>query len=83
MDYESITEEKFMEAELIEPAARQEGEESNNSELKDTRCDWNYVYDEVVWYLTTDGTCALPFLCLIFILVPASVMWFIIGFSRH
>ena len=48
MDYESIAEEKFMEAELIDPAARQEGEESNNSELKDTRCDWNYVYDEVV-----------------------------------
>ena len=49
MDYESIAEEKIMEAELIDSVARQEDKGSNNSELKDTRCDWNYVvYDEVV-----------------------------------
>ena len=48
MDYESITEENFMETELIHPSGRQDDEESNNSGVKNTRCDWNYVYDEVV-----------------------------------
>lgn len=49
MDYESITEQMKMEAELMDPAERQEDEESNKSEVKkNTRCDWNYVYDEVV-----------------------------------
>ena len=48
MDYESITEENFMEAELMDPAGRQEDEESNKSVVKSTKCDWNYVYDEVV-----------------------------------
>lgn len=50
MDYESITEQMKMEAELINPAERQEDEESNISDAKkkNTRCDWNYVYDEVV-----------------------------------
>lgn len=50
MDYESITEHMKMEAELINPAERQEDEESNNLEVKkeNTRCDWNYVYDEIV-----------------------------------
>ena len=53
MDYESITKQnsrQTMEAELMDPAERQEDEESNISVVKkkNTRCDWNYVYDEVV-----------------------------------
>ena len=48
MDYESITEENFIKAELIDPAGRRGDEESNKSGVKINRCDWNYVYDEVV-----------------------------------
>jgi len=52
MDYESITDEEnfrqTMKSELITPAERQEDEESNVSAAKNTRCDWNYVYGEIV-----------------------------------
>jgi hypothetical protein len=50
MDYESITDENFpqtKDAEMIIQAERQENEQSSNSAAH-TRCDWNYVYDEVV-----------------------------------
>lgn len=48
MDYESITNEnrQTVDAELINQAERQEVDEQSKATI--TRCDWNYVYDEVV-----------------------------------
>lgn len=44
-------------------------------------CSWNYVRDEVWWYLTTDGTCALPLLCMIFMILPSIVLLAFLVFS--
>jgi hypothetical protein len=44
-------------------------------------CSWNYVRDEVWWYLTTDGTCALPLLCMIFMILPSIILLALLVFS--
>ena len=44
-------------------------------------CSWSYVRDEVWWYLTTDGTCALPLLCMVFIILPFIVLIAFLIFS--
>lgn len=45
--------------------------------ISNQRCDWKYVVSEVRWYLTTDETCALPLLCLGFIVVPSLIVRYI------
>ena len=42
---------------------------------KNGQCSWQYVWDETWWYLTMDGTCALPVLCLVFLVIPGVVLF--------
>jgi hypothetical protein len=42
------------------------------------RYDWKFIYEEVIWYLTTDGTGVLPVLCCLFFVVPIAVV-FLLG----
>ena len=52
----------------------EEGDQHRKKSADQDKCNWNYVSGEVVWYLTTDGTGALPILCLLFLLVPFGAM---------
>ena len=52
----------------------EEGDQYRKKSADQDKCNWKYVSGEVVWYLTTDGTGALPILCLLFLLVPFGVM---------
>ena len=64
-DYDSINDTKIK----IEPY-----QNHNDDDNRIRQCNWNYVYSEVVWYLTTDGTCALPLLCCAFFILPLTVL---------
>ena len=57
IEYKSITDRNTMDEELISQVEQQQNDDSSNNSAVKNRCDWNCVYDEVVWYLTTDGTC--------------------------
>ena len=39
-----------------------------------------YVYNEIIWYLTSEGTYALPILLLIFVLLPSIALYFYFAF---
>lgn len=48
---------------------------NNNNRAWCSQTNLQYVYNEFVWYVTTDGTFALPILCCIFCFVPLVVLW--------
>ena len=56
---------------------------SINSHICCSQNTLRYIYNEFVWYVTTDGTFALPILCCIFCFVPLMVLWLFLTSNRE